>query len=135
MIMNKMKIAMATDNRENFIDRHFGDANMYKIYELRLDKVKYIKTIENTVDEEEKIHADPKKAKGIANLLKEEGVQLVASRAFGPNIKRIRKKFVCIVIGEYNLKKGLDLIQKNFDTIVSEWNKGKDRKHLVLGKQ
>jgi len=133
--MNKMKIAMATDDGENFIDRHFGDANMYKIYELRPDQVKYIKTIENTVDEEEKIHADPKKAKGIANLLKEEGVQLVASRAFGPNIKRIRKKFVCIVIGEYNLEKGLDLIQKNFDAIVSEWNKGKDRKHLVLGKQ
>jgi predicted Fe-Mo cluster-binding NifX family protein len=133
--MNKMKIAMATDDGENFIDRHFGDANMYKIYKLRPDEVKYIKTIENTVDEEEKIHADPKKAKGIANLLKEEGVQLVASRAFGPNIKRIRKKFVCIVIGEYNLENGLDLIQKNFDAIVAEWNKGKDRKHLVLGKE
>jgi len=133
--MNKMKIAMATDDGKNFIDRHFGDANMYKIYELRPDQIKYIKTIENTVDEEEKIHADPKKAKGIANLLKEEGVQLVASRAFGPNIKRIRKKFVCIVIGEYNLEKGLNLIQQNFETIVSEWNKGKDRKHLVLGKQ
>jgi predicted Fe-Mo cluster-binding NifX family protein len=133
--MNKMKIAMATDDGENFIDRHFGDANMYKIYKLRPDEVKYIKTIENTVDEEEKIHADPKKAKGIANLLKEEGVQLVASRAFGPNIKRIRKKFVCIVIGEYNLEKGLDLIQKNFDAIVAEWNKGKARKHLVLGKE
>ncbi|HMA62938.1 MAG TPA: NifB/NifX family molybdenum-iron cluster-binding protein [bacterium] len=130
--MKDMKIALATDDGKKFIDRHFGDANLYKIYRLKDNQFQHITTIDNTVDEEEEVHADPKKAKGIAQLLKQENVQVVCSRVFGPNIKRIRKKFVCIVIGQENLQDGLKKVEDNLDLIESEWEKGRERKHLVF---
>ena len=130
--MNKVKIALATDDGETFMGRHFGDSKLYKIYELGPESAEYLKTIDNTVDEEEEVHADPKKAQGIAQLLKQEGVQVVASKVFGPNIKRIKKKFVCIVIGEDELDTGLQEVQNNFAKVVAEWDKGQQRKHLVL---
>lgn len=130
--MSKMKIALATDDGKTFIKRHFGDANLYKIYDFDSDNIDYVKTIDNTVDEEEEVHADPKKAKGIAKLLKQEGVQVVVSKVFGPNIKRIKKKFVCIVVSEENLEGGLIKVQDNFEQVLAEWKKGNKRQHLVI---
>ena len=51
---------------------------------------------------------------------------------FGPNIKRIKKKFVCIVLNDDTLEKGIETTQKNYDKIVSEWKKGEDRGYLEL---
>lgn len=60
--MEKLKFAFATDDGISFINRHFGDADFYDIYEISADKNKFIKRIDNTTEDEE-IHADPKKAK------------------------------------------------------------------------
>lgn len=128
--MDNITLALATDDGEHFINRHFGDADMYKIYEISPDKAELVSKIDNTVDEED-VHADPEKAKGIAILLKEEGVKVVASNIFGPNIKRIKKKFVCIVLDDNTLEEGLQKIQNNFDEIIAEWKKGQDREYLV----
>lgn len=131
--MEKITLALATDDGKHFINRHFGDANLYKIYEISENTRELVKEIDNSVDEEEVLHADPQKAKGIASLLKEDGVKVVASNMFGPNIKRIKKKFVCLVIKDRkSLKEGIDVIQDHFDRVISEWEKGENRSHLVL---
>ena len=120
--------AFATDDGDNFIDRHFGDANYYDIYKISASSMKFIKRIDNTTEEEdEEIHADPKKAKGISGLLKKENVQVVVSKIFGPNIKRIKKNFVCIIMSKENVEEGIAHIQLRFDTIVKEWDKGEER--------
>lgn len=129
--MNKIKVAFATDNGSNFINRHFGDANYYDIYEIEGNQANYLKRIDNTTEEEE-IHADPKKAKGIANLLLEENVSVVISKIFGPNIKRIRKKFVCVVMKDNYISEGIQKICDNTGKIYEEWEKGEDRKHLSI---
>ena len=77
--MKKFKIAFATDNGETFVSRHFGDAKFYDIYEMVEGSIEFVKRISNTVDEEEEVHADPKKAKGISGLLLKEGVTVVVS--------------------------------------------------------
>jgi len=83
-----------------------------------------------TVDEEKEVHADPKKAKGISNLLLDENVSVVVSKAFGPNIKRIKKKFVCIIMNDESIEDSMNRICKNIRLVMNEWEKGETRKHL-----
>ncbi|MEA1986445.1 MAG: NifB/NifX family molybdenum-iron cluster-binding protein [Candidatus Marinimicrobia bacterium] len=127
--MEKMKVAFATDDGKSFMGRHFGDAEHYYIYEIDNNNANFVKIIDNNT-EEEKMHADPKKAKGITNLLSEENVNVVVSKIFGPNIKRIKKKFVCIVVKEEKIEKSINNICNNIENIYNEWEKGKGRKHL-----
>lgn len=119
--------AFATDNGNLLIDRHFGDANYYDLYRISDSGSEFIKRIDNTVDIDETSHADPKKAKGISGLLKKENVQVVVSKVFGPNIKRIKKKFVCIVMTKGNISDGVSVVQQKFNTIVKEYEKGEER--------
>ncbi len=130
--MIKLKAAFATDNGKTFMERHFGDAEYYDIYEIDKDQANFINRISNTVDEEEEVHADPQKAKGIISLLLDEDVSVVVSKIFGPNIKRIKKKFVCIIINENELANSIDKIKSNLQTISVEWDKGNERNFLKL---
>ena len=126
-----MKIAFATDNGITFVERHFGDAKHYLIYEINEQKISFVRKIDNSLEAEE-MHADPKKAKGISSLLFQEDVAVVVSKIFGPNIARIRKKFVCIVSKEKDIVKSIDNIQGNYNAVLSEWKNGEERKHLIL---
>ncbi len=128
--MQKFKVAFATDNGKTFMSRHFGDAEYYYIYEIDNKNAEFIKKISNTTEEEEDVHADPKKAKGISNLLLEENVSVVVSKIFGPNIKRIKKKFVCIVVKDEELDTGIRKVCESIGKIYEEWEKGEDRRHL-----
>lgn len=128
-----MKVAFATDDGEKYIDNHFGDAKYYDVYEILESESKFIKRISNTTEEDdEEIHADPKKAKGVVSLFKNEDIQTVVSKVFGPNIKRIRKKFVCILMNNQNIQESIKIVQDNLNAISDEWEKGEDRKHLNL---
>ena len=128
-----MKIAFASDNGKSFIDRHFGDSEHYYIYELSSSGLKFVKKIENTTEEDdEEIHADPVKAKGVTEMLKSEDIKVVIAKVFGPNIKRIRKKFVCILMNDTAISESIKKVQQKSDLILSEWNKGEDRNHINL---
>ena len=71
----KLRVACATDNEQTLIDRHFGDAEKYAIYDLGADKLEEVKTIMNTTEEDdEDVHADPKKANSVKDLLQQEEV-------------------------------------------------------------
>jgi len=129
--MQKLKVAFATDNGKTFMGRHFGDADYYHIYEIDENNSELINIIKNTTEEED-IHADPKKAGSIAKLLKQENVQIVVSKIFGPNIKRIKKKFVCILMKQNSIENGIDVIKTNFLTIAEEWEIGENRDFLKL---
>lgn len=128
--MSKIKVAFATDNGTTFISRHFGDAKYYDIYLIDNDKADFIKRITNMVDEEEDIHADPKKAQGISELIAKENVSVVVSKVYGPNIKRIKKKFVCVVVKDETVEEGIHKICQNIEKIYAEWERGSDRNHL-----
>jgi len=127
-----LKIAFATDDGKNFIKRHFGDAERFDIYEMNEKGRKFLKSLHNTVEDSED-HADENKAKGISGLLKEEKVQIAVSKIFGPNIKRIKSKFVCVIVNDKNeISVSLDILEKNFGQLVNEWNKGEERTYLKL---
>ena len=128
-----IKVAFATDDGKTFMDRHFGDAEYYDVYEIDKDKSKFIKRIMNTTEEDdENIHADPVKAKGVTSLFKDENIKVVVSKIFGPNIKRIKKKFVCVLMNDSSISESIISIQNCMNIIYNEWEKGEERKHLNL---
>ena len=133
-IMKKLTVAFATDDGEEFINRHFGDAKFYDIYKIDENNAEFVKRIRNSVDEEKDVHADTKKAKGIANLLLQKNVNVVVSKIFGPNIKRIKKKFVCVIINDEKITASLNRLCARVQILLDEWKKGKKRKHLNFKK-
>ena len=111
-----MIIACATDDKKELIPRHFGDANYYCIYKLTKKKFEFIKFINNKIEEENQL-ADPKKAKGIAGLLKKEKVDIAVCNAFGPNISRIAKHFLPIISDNQNIDSFLKKAVENYDLL------------------
>jgi predicted Fe-Mo cluster-binding NifX family protein len=129
--METLIIACATDEGEQLINRHFGDAKRYDLYELRKDSVEFLRSIENSVPEEQQ-HADPEKAGNIGQLLKPAGVQVLVSGQFGPNIKRVQKKFVPVIIRVFEIAAALNMLRQHFDEIAQQYERGEERDHLVL---
>ena len=121
--------ALATDDGKTFVDRHFGDARFYHLYTVGRDGADFLKVVPNTAPEETG-HADPRKAGGIARLLKTENVNVLATRIFGPNLKRVRKKFVCVILDCHAFSEGLDFLSANIDTIAAAWEQGEEREYL-----
>lgn len=130
-----MRVAFATDNGNSFIKRHFGDANYFDIYEISDNKCNFIERLTNTSKRvKEEVHADPQKAGAVAQILKDKDVKVVVGKIFGPNIKRIKKKFVCAIVEYDSIEDTLSHLREDMDRINSEWKKGKERKYLVLKK-
>ncbi len=125
-------MAIATDDGAAFIDRHFGDAKYFDIYDIADSSTVKVKRIDNTIEEDESVHADPRKAGGITGILKAEGVQLAVSRVFGPNIMRIKKHFVCMRMDDPTIGEALARLVSHTGKIQDEWDKGEERGFLNL---
>ena len=127
--MKRMRLAVATDDGKHFMGRHFGDAEFFEIFEFSESGYEIVGRVTNDLDEEEG-HADPRKAKGIAGILREQGVQVAAARIFGPNIKRIKKHFVCVLTGHEKICDCLELLMRDYPEILAEFEKGGERGFL-----
>ena len=131
-----IKAAFATDDGKLFNDRHFGDAEKYVIYEIGRDGYRLAGQIENSSGEESgDVHAASEKARSVASLLLEQGVNTAVSRIFGPNIKRIRRKYVCLLMDDIPLEEAVEIVRENYDAIETEWRKGEERGHIKLQKE
>ncbi|HKL11748.1 MAG TPA: NifB/NifX family molybdenum-iron cluster-binding protein [Clostridia bacterium] len=119
-----MIVACATNDGENFVSCHFGDAKQYDIYEMDEKGYRLLETVRNTTgEEEEEIHADPRKAKGIVDLLRKKKVQLGMTKVFGPNIKRVARHFVPVIANEDKISQGLKALledHKRIERIIEE---------------
>lgn len=132
-----IRAALATDDGKTLMDRHFGDGKYYDIYEITESSSKFLSRIENPNHGEEgpEVHADPEKALSISQLLKWEGVNTAVSRFFGPNIKKIRKKFVCFLPSDFFIEDVIKQIQFYNKKIESEWLSGEDREIIRINKR
>jgi predicted Fe-Mo cluster-binding NifX family protein len=124
-------VAVATDDGKKIVERHFGDAQYYDVYRIAKQEIVFVERIENTT-EAERQHADPVKAKGITQLLKQKGVQVLVSKNFGPNILRIKTKFVCVRIKKEQVEEIVQEIQNHLETIYYEWLLEDKRNFLKL---
>ncbi len=128
--MGPLICAFGVDEGSSFTDRHFGDSEYFDIYELVEETFNFKTRLKNT-SEDEKVHADPKKAGSIAGLLKTQGVQVVFSRQFGPNIVRIRRRFVCIKLQSKSVEDVKRLAIAHLDTLSQMWDCGEHRGILI----
>jgi len=119
-----IKLACGTDNETEFTNGHFGSSKYFLIYDFDLETkdLRFLKRIENSTQEEEK-HGDSKKAKSVSELLK--NVFVLVAFMYGPNIIRIKKRFIPIISREKNIEKTLNKIKLYSNKIKSEIKKEK----------
>ena len=105
-----LTIACATDDGKKLVNRHFGDANQYDIYNADSKGFKFLYTINNTKKNLDDIEggSHSKKAKGMGELLIKNNVNVILGNKIGLNITKMRKNFVPIVSRDRNLKKSLE---------------------------
>ncbi len=120
-----MKIAVSTEDGEEITRDHFGEGKFFLIYEIGKDGYALIERRENTSPEEEE-HGSEIKARGIMYLLKD--IPVLLGFQFGPNIMRIKDKFLPIVSRERGIERALSLLMKNYDSL----EKMKDSRGIVL---
>ena len=112
----KLLIAFGTDDGKKLkTDGHFGMSKYFNIYEFSDEKEVFIERRENVKfkgDESIK-SGDPAKARATASVL--ENIDVVVSASFGPNITRLLKKFVCIVVRTNSIKESIKIIHANMD--------------------
>jgi len=127
----KFRIAFASDDENNMVNKHFGEANFYMIYEISKLECIFIEKRENTITEkDERFHGDPKKANKISKIVPD--VQVLCNKQFGENIKNMVKKYVPIVFDIENIDKAIEIIQSNFDKITEGWNNKEIKKHIIF---
>jgi len=125
-------IAFGTDDGENLNTDHVGMAKYFYVYKFFNGKEEFVEKRKNVEFKEDKTikHGDPAKAKATSSVLR--GVDVIVGRKFGPNLPRILKKFVCVVVRTDTIERAIKLVHSNINTIVEEKNKGENRKHIVL---
>ncbi|MGM0502777.1 MAG: NifB/NifX family molybdenum-iron cluster-binding protein [Bacillota bacterium] len=131
----EFKVAGATDNEQGLITGHFGEAECYCLYKINEQEIEKIKKIDNTTTTEEEFHASADKAESIKELLKEEGVEVILSRKFGPNLELVKKDFVPVIARRYTLENAVKFLQNNLALIKQQWDKEQHRSPIVLDGQ
>ena len=128
----ELLIAFSTDDGENLVDDHAGMAKHFYVYRFCEGKEELVEIRENTKfkGDESMKHGDPQKAQATSSVL--GGIHVLANKKFGPNLPRLLKDFLCVVVRTHTISDAIGVIHDNIDTIAEEYNKGEDRKHLVL---
>jgi len=120
-----MRVAVSTEDGKSLTNDHFGEGKFFLIYEISRDGYKLLEKRKNTSPEEEE-HGSEIKARGIISILND--VPTLLGVQFGPNIMRIKEKFLPIVSREREIKRALSLLVKNYDSL----KKMKDSRNIVL---
>jgi len=132
----ELLVAFSTHDGENLVtDDHAGMAKYFDVYRFTDEQVQFVERRENSKyggDEQAK-HGDPKKAKKSLSAL--EGVDVWVSARFGPNLPRLLKKLLCVVVRVQTVADAVELVAGNLGPVTEQCEKGEERKHLVLKPQ
>ncbi len=125
-------IAFGTDDGKNLKSNdHVGMSKYFYVYRFSEDKEKFVERRRNIKlkGNESLKHGDPEKAKATSSVLK--NIDVLVGRRFGPNLSRLLKKFVCVIVRMDTIDSAIKLVHNNMDKIIKEKNK-EERKHIVL---
>jgi predicted Fe-Mo cluster-binding NifX family protein len=128
----ELLIALGTDDGTNLNDDHVGMAKYFHVYKFSQKEEEFVEKRENVKlkGDESMKHGDPQKAKATSSVL--QGIDVLVGRRFGPNLPRLVKKFVCVIVRTDTLENAISIIRQNMEKIIVEKNKGEDRQHLIL---
>jgi len=128
----ELLIAFGTDDGRNLNNDHVGMAKDFYVYKFFDGKEELIEQRPNSrfAGDESIKHGDPEKAKATAKAL--QGIDVLVGRRFGPNITRLLRKFVCVVVKTDTLESAIKTVHENMDRVNEEMGRGEDRKAIVL---
>jgi predicted Fe-Mo cluster-binding NifX family protein len=114
--------AFAVNEANQFEKKHFGDADKYLIYKQNGNGIKLFSEEINKFKllDEEVEHGSKMKGDAIIKFLKERNVNVLVSRQFGKNIKRVNNHFIPVKISVDRPDEILDILNKNLHWIEDE---------------
>lgn len=131
-INKELTVAIGTDDDKTIkSDGHFGESQYYSIWKYGEDKIFFVEKRENSKykENESETHGDPNKFKAVAGVLND--VDVMVGKMFGPNIERMRDKYICAVSREEKIDKITEKIKENINEII-ETKEKKNRKGIIL---
>jgi len=131
-IGEKIVFAIGTDDNKTIKpDDHVGMSKYFQVWEYSDGDLTFKEKRENVKYGEDKgrIHGDPNKAKATTSAL--TNIDILVGKMFGPNISRLKNKFVCVVIREPKIQKAKKIIKENINEIIEEHGKG-DKQGIIL---
>lgn len=134
-INEKLKFAIGTDDEKTVKpDDHVGMSAFFHIFEYSDGEMIFKEKRENPKykSDETRIHGDPGKAKATASVLQD--VDVLIGKMMGPNIVRLKKQFVCVIVREKEISHVIDIIKENICTVLHEKNKSdsNERRGILL---
>ena len=133
MADTKWTVACATEDGHNLVNAHFGQAAFYALYTLDEDGFERVGDVPNPTPPDVHTHGGAHKATNIAGQLEERGVKVVVSLQFGPNIARMRKRFVPVVSKDVvTLQDVMEALYAKRSDIARELAAGESRHALLL---
>lgn len=125
-------VAFGTDDGVHLNNDHVGMAKEYLVYEYAADGQRLVERRKNSTfaGDETARHGDPEKAKATSSVL--QGVDVLVGKKFGPNITRLLRNFVCVVVRTDDVDVAVKAVRGEWDSIAELKNLGPDRTHLVL---
>jgi len=131
-IKEELTFAIGTDNGKIIkSDDHVGMSKYFQIFKYSNGKLIFKEKRENVKykEDETRIDGDPGKAKAVASVF--GGVDVLVGKIIGPNIKRLKDKFVCVIIREPLIKQAMEIVKENINEIIGEKNK-KERRGIII---
>jgi dissimilatory sulfite reductase (desulfoviridin) alpha/beta subunit len=131
-IEREYTIAIGTDDEKVIkADDHVGMSKYFQIWKYSDGNLNFVETRENVKykEDEGRIHGDPGKAKATASAV--GGVNVLVGKMMGPNIERLRHKFVPVIIRQPEIKEALEIIKNSINEIAEAFEK-ENRQGIVL---
>ena len=66
--------------------------------------------------------------------MKNNNIQVLVGKVFGPNIKRMLKDFIIVLVNDENSDLAAERIRQNFDKIIDNMQNKENRQHINLRK-
>ena len=132
-INRELVFAIGTDNGKIIKqDDHVGMSKYYSIWKYANGKLEFLEMRKNAEyqEDESRIHGDPEKAKAVTSVLK--GVDAIVGKMIGPNIVRMKIKYVPIIIREPLIEKAVKIIKENIIEIIEEYEKEEREKRVGI---
>jgi predicted Fe-Mo cluster-binding NifX family protein len=128
----ELLIAFSTDDGETMIKGHAGEAKYYDVYRFSDGKAEFLTRRDNSKykGDETLKHGDPKKARATLQAL--DGLHVLVAKTYGPNLPRLLKKLLCVVVRTQKITDAVEIVRKNLKAVWEAYQKGESRKHLVL---
>ncbi len=130
-IEGELRIAIGTDNGKVIKeDDHVGMSKYFQIWDYSEGKIEFAGTRENSkyVEEGGRVHGDHKKAEATASVL--AGVDVLVGKMMGPNVERLKRRFVLVIVREPKIDDALRIIERSINEIFEE--KGKTERHAII---